>query len=243
MTRSSHWRYFDPESESVFFCGLDLGQARDYTAWAVIERRPGIPAIYHIRSLKRFDLGLSYPSIVRQIRLAVENEAIKPNLLLIDNTGVGRAVADLFRQDGLHFYPITITGADKVNIESGSVRVPKRDLVSSIQVLLQTKRLKISSLLPEAQVLLEEMTNFQVKISQTGHDSYGAWREGTHDDLLLSVALACWAAERKALPEGLRWPRARTRRRPLGHIGANVGNDSGILNVYCRGLNFKNWAL
>jgi hypothetical protein len=59
------------------------------------------------------------------------------------------------------------------------------------------------------------MTNFQVKISQTGHDSYGAWREGTHDDLLLAVALACWAAEKKASPKGLRWLRVKTGRRPF----------------------------
>jgi hypothetical protein len=63
MIRSSHWRFFDSESESVFYCGLDLGQAKDYTAWCVVERRPGIPGLYHIRSLKRFDLGTSYPSI------------------------------------------------------------------------------------------------------------------------------------------------------------------------------------
>ncbi len=30
----------------------------------------------------------------------------------------------------------------------------------------------------------------------TAHDSYEAWREGDHDDLMLSVALACWAGER-----------------------------------------------
>jgi hypothetical protein len=28
-----------------------------------------------------------------------------------------------------------------------------------------------------------------------GRDTYGAWREGAHDDLVLSVALACRAGE------------------------------------------------
>ena len=28
------------------------------------------------------------------------------------------------------------------------------------------------------------------------HDTYGAWREGVHDDLVLATALACWYAER-----------------------------------------------
>lgn len=29
----------------------------------------------------------------------------------------------------------------------------------------------------------------------TGHDSYEAWRDGDHDDLVLSLAMACWFAE------------------------------------------------
>ncbi len=32
---------------------------------------------------------------------------------------------------------------------------------------------------------------------EQAHDSYGAWREGTHDDLVLAVALALWAGERQ----------------------------------------------
>ena len=30
----------------------------------------------------------------------------------------------------------------------------------------------------------------------TGHDSYEAWREGDHDDLVLSLALAVWYGQR-----------------------------------------------
>jgi len=55
-----------------------------------------------------------------------------------------------------------------------------------------------------------------------GHDSYGAWREGAHDDLLLSVALACWAAEKRFLPKGLLWPRVSTGRRRIRGI-SNLG--------------------
>jgi hypothetical protein len=29
------------------------------------------------------------------------------------------------------------------------------------------------------------------------HDSYNAWRESIHDDLVLAVALAAWYAERQ----------------------------------------------
>ncbi len=215
MIEFSRSRFFDPESEKVFYCGLDLGQVNDYTAFAAIERLKGIPAIYHVRDLKRFDLGTTYPSIVTQVRTALDFIGVKPNLLIIDSTTVGRPVCDLFQQEGLFFYAITITGGDKVKAEGRSIAVPKRDLVSTIQVLLQTKRLKIPSALPEAPTLMEELTNFQVRISLAGHDSFGAWREGTHDDLLLSVSLGAWAGERKYLPQGLHWPRVSTGRRSI----------------------------
>ena len=45
-------------------------------------------------------------------------------------------------------------------------------------------------------VLSQEMLNFRVKIDpMTAHDSYSAWREEDHDDLVLSVALAAWWGE------------------------------------------------
>jgi hypothetical protein len=44
---------------------------------------------------------------------------------------------------------------------------------------------------------VRELLNFKVKIDpQTAHDSYAAWRENIHDDLVLATALSLWAAER-----------------------------------------------
>ena len=40
-----------------------------------------------------------------------------------------------------------------------------------------------------------ELLGFRVKIDPTtAHDSYAAWREGAHDDLVLALALAVWHA-------------------------------------------------
>jgi hypothetical protein len=62
---------------------------------------------------------------------------------------------------------------------------------------MQNGQLKIAEALQLAPVLRRELLNFKVKITiATGHDSYEAWREGDHDDLVLAVALACWCGER-----------------------------------------------
>ncbi len=117
--------------------------------------------------------------------------------LIVDATGVGRPVVDRLRRERLPgtLLDVTITGGDTATHQGSSWRVPKRELVSVAQVLLQSGRLKIAEALPDTAVLTRERLNFQVKINDLAHDSYGAWREGTHDDLVLAVALACWAAE------------------------------------------------
>ena len=49
---------------------------------------------------------------------------------------------------------------------------------------------------------MKEMSDFKSSISETGHDSYGVWRTGGHDDLVLAVALALWYGNRVArLPD------------------------------------------
>lgn len=51
---------------------------------------------------------------------------------------------DLFKQEGLEPVGVLIHGGDKASHEGESWRVPKRDLVGILQVLLQTGRLKVA---------------------------------------------------------------------------------------------------
>ncbi len=86
----------------------------------------------------------------------------------------------------------------------GHWRVPKRDLVAVLQVLLQTERLKVAEALQLSQVLVQDLLNFRVTIDpRTAHDSYSAWREADHDDLVLATALACWWGEQGAVRPGI----------------------------------------
>jgi hypothetical protein len=73
--------------------------------------------------------------------------------------------------------------------------VPKKELVSVLQVMLQARRIKVAPTLPEAKTLVRELTTFQVKITPAANEVFGAWREGQHDDLVLAVAIAIWQAE------------------------------------------------
>ena len=74
--------------------------------------------------------------------------------------------------------------------------VPKKELVTTLQGVLQARRLQIARGLPEAAALVRELQQFQVKITAAAHETFGVWRDVHHDDLVLAVALACWWAER-----------------------------------------------
>ena len=45
--------------------------------------------------------------------------------------------------------------------------------------------------------MIEELQNFKVKFTRAGNDTYEAWRESDHDDLVLAAAMAAWFGEKK----------------------------------------------
>lgn len=149
-----------------------------------------------IRHLERLQLGTSYPDVVKRVAALMASPPLSLNrcALLVDATGVGTSVVDSLVEAGLEPTAVTIHGGDRVTQDgSGGYRVPKRDLVSAVQVLLQSGRLKIAAGLPETETLQAELLNFRMKIDpKTAHDSYSHWREGDHDDLVLSAAIALW---------------------------------------------------
>lgn len=181
-----------------FIAGLDLGQAQDYTALVVVERlREGEGTAYHVRHLQRFDLGTPYTQIAAEVGALLERPPLRGcTALVVDATGVGAPVVEMLGARGLAPTPVWITAAERAEpAPGGGWRVPKRDLVGQLQVLLQSGRLKVAAALPEAGRLVEELLGFSLRFTPAGRDVYTAWREGAHDDLVLALALACWAAE------------------------------------------------
>jgi hypothetical protein len=116
--------------------------------------------------------------------------------LVVDATGVGAPVLDMFTSWGLRPVGVTIHGGDAVTQHGRHFRTPKRDLVATLQTLLQTGRLRFAKDLALADVLVGELRDYTVSPSAVGHDSYSA-RAGQHDDLVLAVAIASWLAARR----------------------------------------------
>lgn len=182
-----------PKPKARFTVGLDLGQAQDYSALSVVQH---VGREYHVRDLRRWQLGTRYPDVVADVAELVRTRVLHGPRLVVDATGVGRPVVEMFEDAGLHPYAVWITGGDKVQRDGTEYRVPKRELASTLQALLQSGRLKFARGLRHGDTLRREMQHFKVKVNlATGHDSYEHWRDGDHDDLVLSLAMACWMGE------------------------------------------------
>ena len=184
-----------------YMLGLDLGQTKDFTALAVLECQAPETGTekpdYALRHLRRFPLGTPYTEIVPALATLVRSGPLAESPVVVDQTGVGRAVVDMMRQAVGWVVPVTITGGHAVTVaEDHSLHVPKKELVTCLQVVMQSRRLRIARTLHEVALLVRELQQFQVKITQAAHETFGVWREGQHDDLVLAVALACWWAER-----------------------------------------------
>ena len=204
-------------SAKRFFAALDLGQVCDFSTLAVIDRvelrGPWDPAAFawekrtllRLRYLERIPLGTSYPDVVRRTKEVIRQVAAGgTSELVVDGTGVGRPVVDLLRQSDLpcHLRAAIVTGGTAESHSDGYSHIPKKDLISGLQVALQQGTLQIAGGMKIRPALVTEMAEMRVKITSPRHEQFGAWREGSHDDLVFAVALACWAA-RKAYPRDI----------------------------------------
>jgi hypothetical protein len=101
-----------PREEMGFYVGLDLGKSADYTAVAVVE---DVESALHLRHLERYPLRTPYPEQAERVARLMRSEELvtetrlpwEPTVyrkwpeLVVDNTGVGRAVTDLLKERNL----------------------------------------------------------------------------------------------------------------------------------------------
>ena len=195
-----------PVVKGTLFIGLDLGKMQDFSAMAIVEREEQriawMPSAYRnlqIRHLERLPLGTPYTLVVERVKAICEQAAELGQCdLVVDATGVGGAVVEMLRSArlGVGMLEVTLTGGERE--AGGGVRkwVPKRDLLSVLQVTLEQGELKVDRRLKESGALVRELLRVRPDGSQS-----------EHDDLVIAAGLACWAARRSEVgPQGTRLP-------------------------------------
>jgi hypothetical protein len=187
--------------ETSYVMGLDLGPPGEPTGFAILEcsdLSPQQPQ-YRLRYLERFPPPTPYHRIVDQVASRAATPDLDDAPMIVDGTAVGQIVLDQLRraQPRRAVIAVFINAGYSVQRAGGvGWLVPKKDLVSALQMVLQTRRLKVAPDLPDAGLLATELANFRLRRVPVGDAANIEWREGRHDDLVLAVALTCWYAER-----------------------------------------------
>lgn len=184
--------------------GVDIGQKRDPTAVCVavpenrtVERRSEMHFL--IRHLERLPLGTPYPAVVArigEIATKVRQRTGTSPVLYVDATGVGKPIVDMLR-DGAPAVRAVIavyfTHGDRRGVKKSfnlpEVTLGKAYLVSRLQALFQTGRLH----LPrgrEPEALRAELIDYEIRVDENAHARFGAFKVGTHDDLVTALGLA-----------------------------------------------------
>ncbi len=161
-------------------------------------KNPGGVHRIDVRHLERLPLKMAYPDQIAHVRAVLQRPPLdRPSTdLVLDQTGVGKPIVDMFRAEGLSPIGITITaGDDWSKVSHEEFRVSKLLLVSRLQAMLHAGELRIAKGLADAQVLTWELQDFRAQITESGYTRFGA-RSGTHDDLVLALAIGAWWANR-----------------------------------------------
>ena len=190
-----------PQSDWVI--GLDIGQRRDYSAIAIldwVEESDGTrdPATYEIirrnsirlRHIERVRIGTPFAGVVERVAQITSDPRLQGSTLVVDATGVGAPVVELLRAAHLpcRLIAAQITGGSDESSDAVYHRVPKRDLVVGLQVLIEQWDFEIAARSPAAEALVKELTGFKATRSAGGNLRY----EGSRDDLTMALSLAWW---------------------------------------------------
>src|SRR5688500_18427666 len=191
--------------------GVDIGQRIDPTAIAVIEREERIEQVKDVetganqerrvwhhttRHLERLPLGTPYPDVADRLATVaarVTERTGSRRYLYLDATGVGEPVVDVLKDHKVRarVVPVFFTYGDRRSTEhTGQITLGKAYLVSRMQALLQEKPLHPPPRHPEAETMTRELLDYESRVDKNANDTYGAFRVGTHDDLVTALGLA-----------------------------------------------------
>ena len=179
--------------DEMFIIGLDLGRKQDHAAWAILECSNGQLVV---RDVTRIPLGTPYWKVVEMVRDLVRSSLLRNRCsLVVDGSGVGDGVVDMFRRAdlGCAMMAVSITGGvvSRPGRSAGWRNVPKFELMSGLHLALENGQMKIAKRMKEAGSLMKEL--LAIRVNANG--SMGA-AGGEHDDLAMAVALACWRAKK-----------------------------------------------
>ena len=166
----------EPDPLHRYVIGWDIAKQADWSVVTVVDTSANREDHYipHVSHWERFN-SLRYDvQVDRVAAIAKRYDAY----VLLDSTGLGDPVYDFMIQKGVPTAPYVFSSRSK------------QQLIQNLAISIQTQSITF----PEIPILLQELGAYQYSIGATGNMQYSA-PEGDHDDCVISLALAAWAAQ------------------------------------------------
>jgi phage FluMu gp28-like protein len=154
-----------PKDTHLYVIGCDLAKVTDFTVLTVYDR------IHNNQVYQERFQTIEWP--FQKQKIAALSRHYNNALVMLDATGLGDPIADDLIRIGVPVTPFKIT------------EQTKKDLIEKLSIWIEQKK----CLLLPLNETLDEFDNFSYEIGPTGKIRYQA-REGYHDDIVLSHALA-----------------------------------------------------
>jgi phage FluMu gp28-like protein len=162
-----------PKNGEVYYAGIDLALANDYTVFSVVNSRGNV--VFYDR-FNRVSAPELKEKLVKNIRLW------KPQMTLIETNNMGQVILDDLR--GLYGLK---------NIKGWvTTQNSKQDIIHKLINAFSSKEIK----LPDDDILKAELEVFEMSITSSGRVKFQA-ASGFHDDIPMSIAIALEAYRQK----------------------------------------------
>ncbi len=165
----------EPDPAHRYVIGWDIAKSRDWSVVTVIDIDARIEnrAVPHLVHFDRFN-SLRYDIQVDRVAGIWKKYG---GYVLLDSTGLGDPVYDMLQRKGIPCAPYVFTNRSK------------EMLIQNLAIGIQSQDISY----PEIPVLLQELGAYQYQMTDSGRMTYSA-PEGDHDDCVISLSLAAWAA-------------------------------------------------
>jgi hypothetical protein len=202
-----------------FLVGLSVGQGRQPTGIAVLERhprsRPGESRNYTCRYMRRLlPPATAYPILVKTLTTMFCGTQLTGQDLIVEAGPGIRAVVAYLRKQRLKtgIQPVELKASAEDAFVDGLWRVTKASVIETTRLAIQEGRLvfddqmppKVIATTPSAQTIYQALLNYPFNKTPAANDAFAS-REGADDDLILAVALACWYGESCRREFWMRW--------------------------------------
>ena len=187
----------------------DIAKAYDRTTVAIFQKcneflADGRCISYIIaRDLKQWE-QMPYTELGRVMCRLDSNTALHHNNdLLVDSTGVGEAVCDVFEEAGLQPKRIIFTGGESSKIRTSSksfgdfnprrtINVPKAELIDTLKLGLEQRRVRTAQGIAFEDDIKKQFSHFVEMLTRTKKVTYGNDSPTVHDDIVCAYAMATW---------------------------------------------------